>query len=125
MVMEAMEATLRLAGVPSDVMQPHIVLPSQHFGPPRQQAPEQRLMTAVLQEALECVEKHRCATDTHGLRLFHDAKRWFLANETDWPYSFESICGVLDLDASAVRHRLRLAPNIYPCHASLSGWAAS
>ncbi len=87
-----------------------IILPSQHFGPRRKQAPEQRLMIAVLQDALECVAKHRCATDTHGRRLFHDANQWFLANEMDWPYSFECICEVLDLDSNAVRQRLRVTP---------------
>ena len=30
----------------------------------------------------------------------------------DWPYSFERICAVLDLDANAVRDRLRLAPTL-------------
>jgi hypothetical protein len=105
-----MEANLQLAGVPSSLTQPDIILPSQHFGPRRKQAPEQRLMSAVLYDALACVEKHRCATDTRGRRLFHEAKQWFLAEETDWPYSFECICGVLDLDANAVRQRLRVGP---------------
>jgi hypothetical protein len=40
----AIEANLRLAGVPIGMMQLDIVLPSQHFGPRRKQAPEQRLM---------------------------------------------------------------------------------
>lgn len=110
----AMEANLRLAGVPIGMMQLDIVLPSQHFGPRRKQAPEQRLMIAVLHDALDCLEKHRCATDTHGRRLFHEAKQWFLADETEWPYSFECICGVLDLDSNAVRQRLRVAPEPQP-----------
>ncbi len=32
-----------------------------------------------------------------------------LAEETDWPYSFERICGTLDLDANAVRRCLRVS----------------
>ena len=87
-----------------------IILPSQHFGPRRKQAPEQRLMIAVLHDALDCLEKYRFATGRHGRRLFHDAKQWFLADEPEWPYSFECICGVLDLDSNAVRQRLRVAP---------------
>lgn len=110
----AMEANLQLAGVPIGMMQLDILLPSQLFGPRRKQAPEQRLMIAVLQDALDCVEKHRSATDTHGRRLFSDAQQWFLANETDWPYSFECICELLDLDANAVRQRLRVAPECQP-----------
>jgi hypothetical protein len=98
--------------------QADIILPSQHFGARRKQAPEQQLMIAVLQDALECVAKHRCATDPQGRRLFHDARQWFLANETDWPYSFECICGILDLDANAVRQRLRVARESQPVPAS-------
>ena len=104
-----MEANLQLAGVPSSLTQLDIILPSQHFGPRRMQAPEQRLMIAVLHDALDCLEKYRFATGRHGRRLFHDAKQWFLADEPEWPYSFECICGVLDLDSSAVRQRLRVA----------------
>jgi hypothetical protein len=104
-----MEANLQLAGVPVGMTQPDIILPSQHFGPRRTQAPEQRLMIAVLHDALDCLEKYRFATGRHGRRLFHDAKQWFLADEPEWPYSFECICGVLDLDSNAVRQRLRVA----------------
>jgi hypothetical protein len=104
----AMEANLHLGGVPIGMTPLDVVLPSQHFGPQRKQAPEQRLMIAVLHDALDCVEKYRFATGTHGRRLFREAQRWFLADETDWPYSFECICGVLDLDSNAVRQRLRV-----------------
>jgi hypothetical protein len=67
-------------------------------------------MIAVLHDALDCIEKYRFATDTHGRRLFRDAKQRFLADETDWPYAFECICGALDLDADGVRERRRVAP---------------
>ena len=106
----AMEANLDLAGVPSGMTQLDAVLPSQHFGPRRKQAPEQRLMIAVLHDALDCVEKYRFATNNRGRRLFREAKEWFLADEADWPYSFECICGILDLDSDAVRQRLRVVP---------------
>ena len=109
-----MEANLQLAEVPSSLTQLDIILPSQHFGPRRKQAPEQRLMIAVLHDALDCVDKYRFATSARGRRLFHEAKQWFLADETEWPYSFECICGVLDLDSNAVRQRLRVAPEPQP-----------
>jgi hypothetical protein len=96
--------------IPIAMMHVDVVLPSQYFGLRRKQAPEERLMIAVLHDALECVQKHRFATDTHRRRLFHEAKQWFLADDADWPYSFECICKVLDLDSSAVRRRLCVAP---------------
>ncbi len=110
----AIEANLQLAGVPSSLTQLDIILPSQHFGPRRKQAPEQRLMIAVLHDALDCLEKYRSATGSQGRRLFREAKQWFLADETQWPYSFECICGVLDLDSNAVRQRLGVAPELQP-----------
>ena len=67
-------------------------------------------MIAVLHDALECVTKYRLATNTRSRRLFREAKQWFLADDTEWPYSFEGICGVLDLDSNAVRQRLGVAP---------------
>lgn len=101
-------------GIPIGLTQLDIVLPSQHFGLRRRQEPEQQLMIAVLHDALDCIEKYRFALNRRGRRLFHEAKQWFLAEEADWPYSFESICGVLDLDSDAVRQRLQVAPEPNP-----------
>jgi len=103
-----MAANLHLTGVRSGLVQPDIILPSQYFGPRRRLTPEHGLMIAVLQDAIDCVAKHRDAKDHRGRRLFDEATRWLLAEETDWPYSFECICAVLDLDANAVRRALRL-----------------
>ena len=100
----------QLARVPSSLTQLHIILPSQHFGSQRKLSPEQRLMMAVLHDAVDCLAKYRVATGNHGRRLFEQTQQWFLAGETRWPYSFEGICGVLDLDADAVRQRLRVRP---------------
>ena len=88
------------------MLQPNIILPSQYFG--RRLTPEHGLMIAVLQDAIDCVAKHRYAKDYPGRRLFDEATQWLLAAETDWPYSFACICAVLDLDANAVRRALRL-----------------
>ena len=90
------------------MLQPNIILPSQYFGPRRRLTPEHGLMIAVLQDAIDCVAKHRDAKDHRGRRLFDEATQWILAEETDWPYSFAGICAVLDLDANAVRRALRL-----------------
>jgi hypothetical protein len=114
----AMDVDRYLAGVPMDLLQPHVILPAQHFNPPKRLAPEHRLMVAVLDDAVRCVEKYRFPTDARSRRLFHEAKQWLLAAEPHWPYSFECICAVLDLDANAVRHRLRLAPEPPPVSVS-------
>jgi hypothetical protein len=110
----AMDVDRYLTGVPIELFEPHIVLPVQHFNPPKRLAPEHRLMMAVLDDAVRCVEKYRFPRDGRGRRLFHEAQQWLLDEEPSWPFSFERICAVLDLDANAVRHRLRLAPQRPP-----------
>jgi hypothetical protein len=91
-----------------------IMLPSQYFGPPRRQAPEERLMIAVLRDALDCIEKYRSAATKQGRQLYYEANQWFLADEADWPYSFEWICTLLELDSNAVRERLAGGPEPEP-----------
>jgi len=102
------------------VWQPDVILPSQYRVPRPTQAPEQRLMIAVLQDAVDCVEKYRLALDYRGRRAFSEAMEWLLAEDIDWPFSFECICGVLDLNPNAVRERVcataapQTSPSVMP-----------
>jgi hypothetical protein len=78
------------------------------LGPLRHwQGPEEQLMVAVLQDALDCLEKYRFATTHLERRLFHDARRWILADRAAGPFSFTFICGALGLEVNAVRRCLR------------------
>lgn len=89
--------------------QPEIVLPAQHAGMQRPKAPELRLLAAILQDALDCVEQHRFASDPQNRQIYFEARQWFLADETTWPCSFDSICQSLDLDPNAVRRQLGMS----------------
>jgi len=62
-----MEANLYLVGVPIGMMQRDAVLASQHFGPRRTQASEQRLMIGVLHDALDYVARCRLVTNNRGI----------------------------------------------------------
>ena len=105
----ANEATRQLAQVPRQLSLHDRMLPSRDLAPmPRKRAPEELLMIAVLNDALECLEKHRFATERQRCRLFHQARQWFLAGDTQWPYSFERICASLDLDANRLRRRIAI-----------------
>jgi len=95
-----------LAKDPLGMWQPDVILPSQYLTPSVAQGPEQRLMIAVLHDAIDCVEKYRFALDFRGRRAFSEAMEWLLVEDSTWPFSFECICGVLDLDATAVRERV-------------------
>jgi len=98
-----------LPGAEVNLFQPHVILPAQLLTP-TELTPERRLMVAVLNDAVYCLEKYRFPTDARGRRLFRNAKQWLLASDPRWPYSFECICAVLNLDVNAVRRRLQLSP---------------
>lgn len=104
-----------------DALSGNGVLPSQYFPAAVNGEPEHRLIIAVLRNAVECLEKYRSATDRPGQQLFRDEQRWFLASAGDWPYSFEGICEVLDLDADAVREHLKLAAGANRARANTRG----
>ena len=106
----ATDANRYMMGVSADLLQPDLILPVQYFHPPKKLSPEHRLMMAIVDDAFRCVEKNRHPKNAQGRRAFREAKLWLLAEEPHWPFSFEQICAVLDLDADAVRQRLQLAP---------------
>ena len=73
-------------------------------------SPEQHLMGAVLQQALDDL---RLAQSLRGDRQrnhteswLSDAEEWFADHDADWPFSFESICTSLGVDAEAIREAL-------------------
>jgi len=113
-----MGVNLYLTGGRSCVSPASTVVAPQHITTRRKHAPEQRLMIAVLQDAIDCVEKYRSATDPQGRRDFDEVTQWLLAEETRWLFSFQCICDVLGLDANAVRNHLRLQPARQPVRVS-------
>lgn len=67
---------------------------------------EQRLMLAVLEDAIVCLQKNARATSNHGRRMFREAGSWIRSNSQAWPFSFVSICETLNLDPSYLRDGL-------------------
>jgi hypothetical protein len=64
--------------------------------------PEKRLMLAVLEEAVRTYRKYLFTQH----RLFSEVEEWFLEEDSDWLFSFESICNVLGLNPNHIRRRL-------------------
>jgi hypothetical protein len=67
---------------------------------------EQRLMLAVLQDAIECFQEHVLAQDLWEKKLFKEAENWILAKNTDLLFSFENICETLQLHPDYIRQGL-------------------
>jgi hypothetical protein len=86
--------------------QPDPCLPVRYFQTFRKipLEPEIKLMLAVLEDAIMCVQKY--ARNGKKRRLFREAEEWLLEEADDWLFSFENICSVLGLDPSYLRHGL-------------------
>ena len=74
--------------------------------PERSNAPEARLMLAVLQDALATFQRGLRTSSCKELQAFREVDRWFRCRDADAPFSFESICGTLLLDPHGVREGL-------------------
>ena len=60
-----------------------------HFGP------EERLMFAVLTDAIECFQKYLGAQSGRCRNLFKEAEAWITNKDSKELYSFEHVCEVL------------------------------
>jgi hypothetical protein len=68
---------------------------------------EQRLLFAVLQDAVACWFRYRDVQTRRGRRLFDETAAWFASPDRDWLYAFERICEMLDLNPDYIRRGLR------------------
>ncbi len=95
----------------TSLLQPDPVDIARYFETFRGKGPlgsEERLMLAVLEDAIMCFQKYAWARDGKGERLFLEAEGWILEGDCDWPFSFENICEVLRLDPQYMRRGLVL-----------------
>lgn len=92
------------------LLQPDTVLPMQYFATLRRKGehePERRLVIAVLQDAVDCFQKHLFARDRKQQQLFSDAEQWIASSDRSWPFSFENVCDLLQINAEYLRRGLQ------------------
>jgi hypothetical protein len=65
--------------------------------------PEEKLMFAVLTDAVECFQKYLGSKSPRCRALFTQTEAWIRSTESRWPYSFEQICQVLNISPSYLR----------------------
>ena len=68
--------------------------------------PEERLMFAVLEDALESFQEHCAARHGPRRRLFQNTERWFFTPSSRSVFDFESLCSVLGFDPGYIRKGL-------------------
>ena len=74
--------------------------------PPYARQPERQLMAAVLVDAVATWRRHRRPHNDRARRRLAEVVAWFDDADSSWPFSFERICGVLELDAARIRRML-------------------
>jgi hypothetical protein len=68
--------------------------------------PEEKLMLAVLDDAIACFQKYAFARDRKGKVLFQEAEYWVQDTNSDWPFSFANVCETLGFAPDYLRQGL-------------------
>jgi hypothetical protein len=105
--MQDAQSTLRTNDTLS---QTDIILPSQYFGALGSVglSGEQRLMLAVLIDAINVLESWRGGGSAQKRRNFAEAAQWVNTLGTGYPFSFDSVCDALEIESELLRSRLRV-----------------
>ena len=97
--------------LPDDILsQADIILPSQYFGAIGSVglSGEQRLMLAVLVDAINVLQSWQGGGSARKRRNFAEAAQWVNTCGTSHPFSFDSVCDALEIDSALLRSRLRM-----------------
>lgn len=73
-------------------------------------SPEQNLAAAVFGEAIEDLSKGPGASK-ESRDLYEATREWVSSDDTEWPYSFVSLCDLFRLDVAATRGALLSGTN--------------
>lgn len=102
------ESQLSITEKVASLFQPDILLTARYLETLRTRAlePEQRLMLAILEDAVHCFQKYISAGDRRRKGLFRDAEEWIMEEDDDWVFSFDNVCHALGLNPAYLRQGL-------------------
>lgn len=95
--------------IPEKLFHPEVLLVKQYYGQLRNihyAQGEKRLMSAILEDAIDCFQKYLWARDNRSRSLRLEAELWLLSDDDNWPFSFVNVCGALDFEFLAIRRGL-------------------
>jgi len=93
------------------LFEPHIILPVQFSTRLQRTAArtgEQRLIAAILEDAIAICCKPNPPKTSKGRTVLRESLRWVRSNDRKWLFSFLRICEMLDMDPGAIRRGIRI-----------------
>jgi hypothetical protein len=88
------------------LFEPDAVVSAQYFDNFQRKTPtepENRLLMAVLEDAIHCFQDNVLAENGKSKKLFDDAEEWVLKERSDWIFSFRNVCELLGIDPEYLR----------------------
>jgi hypothetical protein len=83
------------------LFQPDALLSNQNLDSFRRHVtfePERQLMVALLEDAIKTFQDNLSASAGKKRRLFEAAEEWIFGADSDWGFSFASVCRALGMD---------------------------
>ncbi len=68
---------------------------------------EYRLMLAIFEDAIHCIQQYYMRISSNEEKLFDEAEEWMMSGEEEWIFSFYSICKHLDWDPEWIRDGMK------------------
>jgi hypothetical protein len=90
----------------ASLFEPDTVASAQYFDNFQRKTPtepENRLLMAVLDDAIHCFQDNVLAEKGKSKKLFDDAEEWVLKEGADWIFSFRNVCELLGIDPEYLR----------------------
>jgi hypothetical protein len=93
----------------NDLFEPDVLLPIQYFAALKRKrfsSGEHRLLIAIMQDAVECFQKHIHARDSKRRQLYLDAESWIASEDYSGTFSFNNVCDLLGMSPEYLRQGL-------------------
>jgi hypothetical protein len=90
----------------ASLFEPDMVASAQYFDNFQRKTPtepENRLLMAILEDAIYCFQDNVLAETGKSKKLFDDAEEWVLKDRSDWVFSFHNVCELLGIDPEYLR----------------------
>ena len=97
------------SGVLGSLFTPEVLTPEQYYDERRDDSvmrPVKRLMMAVLEDALRCFQNNAGTRSGPRKRLFAEAEEWLCGDNSDGPFSFNTVCETLGIEPRYLRSGL-------------------